>query len=69
MRYRRALTIAGSDSGGGAGLPLEPLAGVPIAGEPLRQELEGHLAVQLRVLGEVHLAHPALAELLEYRVV
>ena len=43
-------------------LALEPLAPLRIGGEARRQHLDGHRAVEPRVLRLEHLAHPALAD-------
>ncbi len=45
------------------GLALEPAQEVVVVGERLRQHLDGHLALEPRVGGAPHLAHPALAQL------
>ena len=55
--------------GGGAGLALEALERLLIAGELRRQELEGHEAAQARVLGLVDHAHAAAAQLVDDAIV
>ena len=57
------------ERGGGARLALEPLAPVGIAGELLRQNLEGDPSLQPDVVGEVDLAHASLAEHFDNSVV
>jgi hypothetical protein len=54
--------------GGGAGLAQEPLAVDSAGGERRLERLDRDLAAEPRVLGEVHRAHPALAELAEHEV-
>ena len=49
----------------GAGLALEPHHAVRIDGELGRQDLDRHLPVEARVMGQPDLAHAALAELFE----
>src|SRR5687767_4638267 len=41
------------EAGGGARLALEPIAGMRLLRELWRQDLEGHLAAQSNVLGEI----------------
>ena len=53
------------ERGGGLRLVHEAGLGLLVAGELGMEELEGDGAIELRVLGLVHDAHPALAELLE----
>ena len=48
--------------GDGLRLALEALARHGIAGEDLRQDLEGDAPIQPRVFRDEHFAHPALAE-------
>ena len=48
--------------GGGAGFDAEPLQVGRVLDAIGRQHLDGHLALHERVLGEVHLAHAALAQ-------
>ena len=40
----------------------EPLLGGVVAGQVGRQDLDGHLALQARVVGRVHHPHAAVAE-------
>ena len=47
---------------GGPSLPLEALAAVIVARQFLRQDLQRHPPAQFRVVGEVDLAHSALAQ-------
>ena len=44
------------------GLPLEPGQPIGIGGEDVPEQLEGDVAVQPRVAGAIHFAHPARAE-------
>ena len=44
------------------GLALEPRQGIRIRRERLRQHLDRHLALQLRIPRPVHLSHPARAQ-------
>ena len=46
-------------------LTLQPRQPVDVVGELLGQHLDGDLAHQVGVLGQVHLAHAALAERFE----
>ncbi len=48
---------------------LEPLQAITAPGQLRGQDLERHLPLELRVLGEVHLAHSACSELPENPVV
>ena len=50
------------ERGEDAGLPLEALHSLFIAGEGFGQDLDGHLALQLRIVRAVHLTHPARAQ-------
>ena len=50
-------------------LVQEPLLGLRVPGQLRRQELQGHGALQGGVLGPVHHAHPARAELRQDPVV
>ena len=34
-----------------------------VIGEEVREHLQGHVPAELRIVGTVHLAHPALADL------
>ena len=45
------------------GLTLEPGESVRIVGEGLRQDLQGHVPVELGVSCSIHLAHAAFADL------
>ncbi len=45
------------------GLPLQALQSLGILGQLGRKHLDGHLALELGVVGEVHLSHPALPQL------
>ena len=56
-------------SGGGLSLPKEPLLGLFVVQQMRGQELEGHIALELLVLGSIHNTHAALAELLDDAVV
>jgi hypothetical protein len=56
------------EGGDGLRLALEPLPSFRRR-HLSRKDLESDLAVELRVLGEIDLAHPALSELLEDAVV
>jgi len=53
---------------GQPGLAHEALHEVAVLGEVPAQDLEGHLAVHGDLAGQVHRAHPALAELAEQLV-
>ena len=57
------------ERGDGARFALETGAAIGVVGESLRQHLERDLAAELRVLGEVHLAHAAGAQRAEDPVV
>jgi hypothetical protein len=46
----------------GHGLALEPRAGVGVGGEAWRKDLDGDVAIQLRVAGAIDLAHAAGTE-------
>ncbi len=50
------------ERGHGAGLPLEAEQVVGVARDGLGQHLERHFATQAKILGTVHLTHPAGAE-------
>jgi hypothetical protein len=50
------------EGGQGPGLPLQALQTVGIAGQIGRQDLERHPALELGVLGQVDLPHPAGAQ-------
>src|SRR5713101_3379819 len=54
---------------GGLGFALETGEGLGISCDLIGQELQGHEAVQFHILGLVHHAHPATAELLDNAVV
>ena len=56
-------------SGRGAGLAAEPLLDHPVAGDLPRQDLQRHPAAQRDLLGLVHHAHAAPADLAEDPVV
>jgi hypothetical protein len=47
------------ESGDGAGLAFETLAAFRIGCHVWRQYLECHVALQFRVVGAIHLAHPS----------
>ena len=49
----------------GAGLTQEALVGLLVLGDVIGQELEGDEAMQLGVLGFIHYAHAAAAQLFE----
>ena len=49
--------------GQGAGFALKPCNTVRIGGECLRQDLDRHLAIELRITGSVDLPHAAFANL------
>ena len=49
------------ERGGGQRLAAQPLAGLRLVLHALRQHLDGDLALEDRVVGQVHLAHAALA--------
>ena len=51
------------ESRGGLGFLQEPLLGRLVAGQVRREELDGDLALQARVLGRVDDPHAAVAEL------
>jgi hypothetical protein len=57
------------EGGGGAGLALEALAGLGVAGQLVGQQLQGHAPSQTRVFGFVDHAHPAPAQLAQDPVV
>ncbi len=50
------------EGGGEARLLEQPVVGLFVGAQPLGQHLDRHLAAEPRVLGQVDLAHPALAE-------
>lgn len=50
------------ERGDGLCLPLESLQCLGIGVEVARQNLEGHIAVELRVARPIHLAHAPCAE-------
>ena len=50
-------------AGQNLGLACEPRHAVGVLGEPVGNDLDGHLAAQLGVGGAVHLAHTAFPEL------
>ena len=50
------------EAGEDLSLPLEPGEPIRVAGEGIGQDLQGDIAVELRVGGLPDLAHPALAE-------
>ena len=41
---------------------LEPREPVRIGGKELRQDLDRHVAIELRIAGAIHLAHSARAD-------
>ncbi|HPD14069.1 MAG TPA: hypothetical protein PLE19_03925 [Planctomycetota bacterium] len=51
-----------ADGGGGAGLAVEALEEARVLGEPLRQHLDGHEAVERRLAALVDGAHAAAAD-------
>jgi len=55
--------------GGSLRFTLEPFQGLPVLGEFFREEFQGDGALELGVLGLVHHAHAAPAELLQNAVV
>ena len=57
------------EGGDRSGFTLEPLEPGGVGGRRRRKHLEGNSAVELRVLGEVHLTHAPRAELLDEAVV
>src|SRR2546425_3121586 len=57
------------ESGSGLRLALETVQSLRISGYLVRQELQGHKAVQLDVLGLVHDAHASAAQLLDNAIV
>ena len=55
--------------GGGASLALETLEGLWVMGQFIGQELEGHMAAELEILGFEDHTHPAAAQLADDAVV
>jgi len=55
--------------GEGLGLAVKTCDAVPIPGDGLRQDLDGHVTIELGIGGTVDLAHAALTELARYFVV
>ena len=53
------------ERGGRLGFALEPVLGLFVGRGFLGQELEGDLAIQLGIVGEKYLPHPAFAELFQ----
>ena len=45
-----------------SGFTLKPGQAFRIIGEEVREDFEGHIAPELRVLGPIHLPHAALAD-------
>ena len=50
------------ERGGGFGLSDETLHAITIRRDVGRQDLQRHFPIELRILGQIHLAHPAGAE-------
>jgi hypothetical protein len=57
------------EGGQDPGLALESSQSVGVGGEGVGQDLDGHLAAELGVLRPPHLAHAALAELVDDSIV
>jgi len=57
------------DGGEGLGFSLKPFQAILAGGQLLGQHLQRHQALEGRVLGPVHLAHPTRSELVEDSVV
>jgi hypothetical protein len=51
-----------TDRGGGLGFPQKPLAGGGVGGKFGGEDLDGHDAIELRVVGLEHDAHAAPAD-------
>ncbi len=45
-----------------SGFTLEPGQAFRIIGEEVRQDLEGHVPAELRIVGPIYLPHPALPD-------